>query len=53
MQGIGKRFVYILRSISDPSRHYVGITSDELTRPSAARSKIGTTRVLPLFVVSP
>jgi putative endonuclease len=28
MQGIGKRFVYILRSESDPERHYVGVTSD-------------------------
>lgn len=26
--GIGKRFVYILRSQSDPSRHYVGLTSN-------------------------
>ena len=28
MRGIGKRFVYILRSESDPSRHYVGLTAD-------------------------
>lgn len=28
MQGIGKRFVYILRSDRDPSRHYVGVTAD-------------------------
>lgn len=28
MHGIGKRFVYILRSDSNPSRHYVGMTSD-------------------------
>jgi putative endonuclease len=28
MQGIGRRFVYILRSESDPSRHYVGRTGD-------------------------
>jgi predicted GIY-YIG superfamily endonuclease len=28
MRGIGKRFVYIIRSDSDPERHYVGITSD-------------------------
>ena len=28
MRGIGKRFVYILRSDVDPDRHYVGITSD-------------------------
>ena len=28
MQGIGKRFVYVLRSESDPERHYVGLTSE-------------------------
>jgi len=28
MRGIGKRFVYVLRSQSDPSRHSVGVTSD-------------------------
>jgi predicted GIY-YIG superfamily endonuclease len=28
MQGIGRRFVYILRSASDVDRHYVGITED-------------------------
>lgn len=28
MLGIGKRFVYVLRSDSDPERHYVGLTSD-------------------------
>lgn len=28
MQGIGKRFVYVLRSDVDPERHYVGITTD-------------------------
>ena len=28
MRGIGKRFVYILRSADDPGRHYVGVTSD-------------------------
>ena len=28
MRGLGKRFVYILRSDSDPSRHYVGVTSN-------------------------
>lgn len=27
-----KRFVYILRSDRDPSRHYVGLTSDVLRR---------------------
>ena len=32
MQGIGKRFVYILRSESDPERHYVGLTSNVETR---------------------
>ncbi len=28
MRGIGKRFVYVLRSESDPTRHYVGATSN-------------------------
>ena len=28
MQGIGKRFVYILRSDFNHDRHYVGITGD-------------------------
>lgn len=28
MQGVGKRFVYILRSDVDPERHYVGVTGD-------------------------
>lgn len=28
MRGIGKRFVYVLRSDRDPARHYVGLTSD-------------------------
>ena len=28
MQGISKRFVCMLRSDSDPERHYVGVTSD-------------------------
>ena len=28
MLGIGKRFVDILRSDSDPERHYVGVASD-------------------------
>ena len=27
MRGVGARFVYILRSDSDPDRHYVGRTS--------------------------
>ena len=27
-----KRFVYILRSVADPSRHYTGITSDVAAR---------------------
>ena len=27
-----RRFVYILRSESDPQRHYVGLTSDVTTR---------------------
>ena len=28
MRGIGRRFVYILRSDADPARHYVGVASD-------------------------
>jgi predicted GIY-YIG superfamily endonuclease len=28
VRGIGKRFVYILRSDGDPAKHYVGITSN-------------------------
>ena len=28
MHGIGKRFAYILRSCSDPSKHYVGIATN-------------------------
>jgi predicted GIY-YIG superfamily endonuclease len=28
MRGIGRRFVYVLRSDRDPARHYVGSTSD-------------------------
>ena len=28
MLGVGRRFVYILRSESDPERHYVGVASD-------------------------
>ena len=28
MHGIEKRIVYVLRSESDPRRHYVGITND-------------------------
>jgi putative endonuclease len=28
MHGITKRFVYVLRSASDPTRHYVGLTSN-------------------------
>jgi len=31
MHGVEKRIVYIVRSNTDPSRHYVGITND-LTR---------------------
>ena len=30
--GTGKRFVYVLRSDSDPTRHYVGSTSDVASR---------------------
>jgi predicted GIY-YIG superfamily endonuclease len=32
VQGIGKRFVYIIRSDSDPRRHYVGITGNPDSR---------------------
>jgi putative endonuclease len=32
MHGIEKRFVYIIRSDSDLSRHYVGITNDVRAR---------------------
>jgi putative endonuclease len=32
MKGIGKRFVYILRSESHPDRHYAGITADVASR---------------------
>jgi putative endonuclease len=28
VRGIGKRFVYVLRSEIHPARHYVGITAD-------------------------
>ncbi len=28
MQGVARRIVYIIRSESDPSRHYTGITND-------------------------
>jgi predicted GIY-YIG superfamily endonuclease len=28
MKGMGKRFVYVLRSDRDPNRYYVGATSD-------------------------
>jgi putative endonuclease len=28
MHGIGRRFVYVLRSEVDPSHHYVGVASD-------------------------
>lgn len=28
MHGIGRRFVYILRSVPHPEHHYVGVTSD-------------------------
>jgi predicted GIY-YIG superfamily endonuclease len=28
MRAIGRRFVYILRSDSEPMRHYVGVASD-------------------------
>ena len=32
MQGIGKRFVYVLRSESAPEHHYVGCTTDVANR---------------------
>ena len=28
MRGVDERFVYILRSETDPARHYVGVTGD-------------------------
>jgi hypothetical protein len=28
MLGVGRRFVYILRGESDPTRHYVGVATD-------------------------
>ena len=28
MQGVGRRFVYVLRSEIDPARHYVGVASE-------------------------
>jgi predicted GIY-YIG superfamily endonuclease len=28
VQGIGKRFVYLIRSDSDSNRHYVGVTGN-------------------------
>jgi putative endonuclease len=28
MRGIGKRFVYVLRSESNPTKHYVGVTGN-------------------------
>ena len=28
MRGIGKRFVYVLRSDLDPERHYIGVTGN-------------------------
>ena len=32
MHGLEKRIVYILRSLSSPSRHYTGITNDVVAR---------------------
>ena len=32
MRGIGTRFVYVLESDSDPTRHYTGVTSNVDTR---------------------
>jgi predicted GIY-YIG superfamily endonuclease len=28
MRGVGRRFVYVLRSDMDPARHHVGVTTD-------------------------
>ena len=35
MDAFAKRFVYILESIKDPQRHYVGLTSDVVGRVAA------------------
>ena len=32
MQGTSRRFVYVLQSAADPSRHYVGIAADPRSR---------------------
>jgi putative endonuclease len=32
MLGVGRRFVYVLRSDRDPPRHYVGVTADAENR---------------------
>lgn len=32
MHGVGKRIVYVLRSDTDPSKHYVGITNNVQNR---------------------
>ena len=32
MHGLEKRIVYIIRSESDPDRHYIGITNDVRAR---------------------
>ena len=32
MQGVERRIVYIIRSDSDPARHYTGITNDVKSR---------------------
>jgi len=38
-RGIGRRFVYILRSESEPDRHYVGRTADVDERLDVAQSR--------------
>jgi putative endonuclease len=32
MERVDKRFVYVLRSIRDPARHYVGLTTNPTKR---------------------
>ena len=32
MDAAARRFVYVLESLQDPARHYVGLTSDVSTR---------------------
>jgi putative endonuclease len=53
MKGLGARFVYVLRSDSDPARHYVGITHDVERRLEGHNHGPGghTTRYRPWSVV--